>query len=106
LVSFNHKTKRKEERGKLATLIERSSANTATSKHSTINTLHVTTTPAREAQPKASREMELSSSQQLRQREEGNNAGKATYKNACNKNIGDGVKITPLKKKRFHNETK
>jgi len=37
--------------------------------------------------------MELLSSQQLRQGEEGNNVGKATCKNACNKNIGDGVKI-------------
>jgi hypothetical protein len=49
LVPCNYKTKRKE---KLATPIERLSGYTVKSKHSTIYTLYVTTTPAREAQKK------------------------------------------------------
>jgi hypothetical protein len=66
---------------------------------STVNTLHATTTPATVAQPKASRGTELLSCQQLREQEEGRNAGKVTYKNASNMNIGDSVKIKTSQEK-------
>jgi hypothetical protein len=41
---------------------------------------------------KASRETEQRPYQQLKQQEQGNNTGKAMYKDANNKNKGDSVK--------------